>query len=80
LFRRVFQRSLRLGATGTAIGLAIAVMATQLLEPLLFEVNPLDPTTFGVAAALLLVSAALAAVAPGTRAGRVEPAAVLRQD
>ena len=78
LFRRVFWRSLGLGAAGTGLGVATALLATRALEPLLWEISAVDLTTFATAAALVLAAACLAAIAPGTRAARSAPAEVLR--
>ena len=79
LFGSVAWRSVRLGAAGTSIGLATALVGARALEPLLFEVRPVDPMTFVTAAGVLLAAATLAAVAPGTRAARSAPADVMRE-
>ena len=78
LFRGVMQRSAGLGAGGAVVGLALAFVSTRPLESLLFEVSPTDSGTFAAAAALVLASACLAALAPGLRAARSAPADVLR--
>jgi ABC-type lipoprotein release transport system permease subunit len=46
---------------------------------LLYEIEPGDPQTFAAAAAVLLVTALVAAWIPARRAARVDPAFVLRQ-
>ena len=59
-------------------GLAGAAGASRLLHSLLFGVAPIDPTTYAIAAAILLVAAAGATYLPARRAARVPPAEALR--
>ena len=59
---------------GVVIGTAAAAALTQLLQPLLFSIDPIDLPTFGAMAALLLTAAAIAAWAPARRATRIDPA------
>jgi predicted permease len=74
----VLTRGLRLVAIGLLLGLALAAAASRLLTGMLFEVRPLDPSTYA-ATALLLAAAALAACwAPAHRASRVDPMVTLR--
>jgi hypothetical protein len=79
LFRSVVKRAARLGAAGTGLGLTVGLAGAPLVGPLLYEVTPLDESTFATAAGLLLFAAALAGIAPGIRAARSAPADVLRQ-
>lgn len=65
-------------ALGLVVGLATAVGTSRLLQGVLFEVEPLDPSTFLAVAALLVVSALLALWIPARRATLVDPATVLR--
>jgi predicted permease len=69
-----------LAAVGTAIGLAGAALVTGLLAGILYGVQPLDPISFGGAAALLAVIAVIASVAPARRAASVNPADALRAE
>jgi ABC-type antimicrobial peptide transport system permease subunit len=46
---------------------------------LLFQLEPRDPVTFGVAAAVLVAVGVLAAWLPARRAARLDPVAVLRE-
>jgi hypothetical protein len=66
--------------SGLAAGLTGAVVATPLLRSYLYGIGPHDPLAFVSAAALLVVSAAVAALAPTRRALRVDPVAVLRAE
>jgi putative ABC transport system permease protein len=78
VFRLVLGRALRLVAIGLAVGLLAASLLTQLLERLLFEIEPLDPWTFGATAALLLVVAIVASCLPARRSTRIAPVDALR--
>jgi ABC-type lipoprotein release transport system permease subunit len=57
-----------------------AALATRLLEAQLFGVAPLDPLTFVVVPALLLLVAAVAAYLPARRAAAVNPVVALTAD
>jgi predicted permease len=76
----VFRYGLRLTLAGIAAGAAAAVALTRLMEKLLFEVRPLDPPAFAVAAITLVAFALLACYLPARRATRVDPLTALRQD
>jgi putative ABC transport system permease protein len=78
VFRLVLGRALRLVALGLAVGLFAASLLTQLLERLLFEIEPLDPWTFVATAALLLVVAIVASCLPARRSTRIAPIEALR--
>lgn len=67
-------------ATGVLLGLAAAAALTRLLQAFLFEVAPIDPTTFAAATALLVGVAALACWLPARTAARLDPTEALRQD
>ena len=57
---------------GIAIGIAVSIAATRVLETLLFGVQPIDLTTFLVVIAAVLMVAALAATVPSWRAARLD--------
>ena len=78
--RRVLSRALALAATGTAIGVVLALATGRFIAAFVPEVGPRDPVTLSVVPVLFLGIAALAAFTPALRASRVEPAAVLRAD
>jgi len=76
----VVREAAVLAALGTLIGLAGAVAFSRVLSTLLFEVEPIDPPTYG-AIVLVLGAAALAASwIPARRATRVDPTEALRQN
>ena len=73
-------QGLRLALIGTAIGLAGALAATRTLVVLVNGIEPSDPTTLVLVAAVLLLSALLAAYLPARRAAGVDPMTALRAE
>jgi predicted permease len=65
---------------GLAVGIPLALLATRLLQSLLFEVSARDPVTFVGVAALLAAVALVASWLPSRRAARVNPTVTLRAD
>ena len=76
----VLRQALVLAAVGISAGAVIAVATTTLLRNLLFGLPPVDPIAFGGSAAVIIVVALLATLAPATRAARVDPMVALRAD
>jgi predicted permease len=76
----VVRTAALVAGVGTAIGLAGAALVTGLLTGILYGVQPLDPISFGGAAALLAVIAVVASAAPARRAASVNPADALRAE
>jgi putative ABC transport system permease protein len=77
--RRMFLRQgLVLGLTGVVSGVAIAVAVTRLMSSLLFGITPLDPATYFVACAVLILAAAVASDIPARKALTVDPVKALR--
>ena len=67
-----------LGASGAAIGIALALIATRLMASLLFGVSATDPLSFLLAAAAVLLIALLASVIPAWWGARTDPLVALR--
>jgi putative ABC transport system permease protein len=65
-------------AVGLVVGVLAAGLLTQLLETLLFEIEPFDPWTFGATAMVLLVVAVIASCLPARRSMRIAPVEALR--
>ena len=65
---------------GLAVGLAGAFALTRVLKSLLFQVSPLDPAAVAVACVLMALVGILAAWIPASRAARVDPMTVLRDE
>jgi ABC-type antimicrobial peptide transport system permease subunit len=76
----VLRQGLVLTVCGVGIGLACSAAAAQLLRSLLFGINTLDPLTFGGAAGVFAVVAAVASYLPARRATRVDPMVALRAE
>jgi predicted permease len=66
-------------ATGIVVGGAGAAATGQLISGMLFGVTPLDPISFAIAAAVLVLAASAACLLPAHRASRVDPIAALRE-
>jgi ABC-type antimicrobial peptide transport system permease subunit len=71
---------MRLAFIGVGIGLVAALLATQSLRSMLFNVSTVDPVTYVCITLLLLVVTLLATWLPARRATRVDPAVVLREE
>lgn len=76
----VLAQSTGVGVLGVALGLALSLAVTRLLQSQLYAVAPTDPATFAAVAALVLGAALLAGWLPARRAMRVDPAEVLRAE
>jgi predicted lysophospholipase L1 biosynthesis ABC-type transport system permease subunit len=74
----VLRQALSLVLFGLAIGIPAAVGVAQLLQGLLFQVDPLDPRAMLASALALAAVAAFAAYLPARRAARVDPVTALR--
>jgi putative ABC transport system permease protein len=67
-------------AAGTVIGVAGGVAAGRFVRGLLFGAEPFEPAILLTAAGGLAVSGFLAMIVPAVRAGRVDPALILRSE
>jgi len=74
------SHGLMLAGIGIAIGLTAALGITRLMSSLLFEVSPIDPTTYGVVSLVLIAAAALASYVPALRAAAIDPLEALRAE
>jgi putative ABC transport system permease protein len=79
IVRLVLSRVGVLIVAGLALGLAGSWWAARFIAPLLFQMEPRDPLTFSGTAAVLGAVGVLAAWVPARRAGRLDPATVLRE-
>ena len=73
-------QSLVLTGIGVGIGLLGAVAGGRVLQSMLFNVTPRDPTTLLSVAGLFVLVGAASAVAPAVRAARMDPVGVLRTE
>ena len=69
-----------LALAGVAIGVAVGLSLTRLMEGLLFSVKSTDPATFAGISMLLLAIAFLAVYVPARKAVKVDPVASLRHE
>jgi ABC-type antimicrobial peptide transport system permease subunit len=75
----IIRPGLLLALIGAAVGLAVSAVITRFLSGMLFHVQPTDPLTFAVTAALLLLTGLAASGLPAYRAARLDPIRTLRE-
>jgi predicted permease len=75
----IVRRGMLLALIGAAVGLAVSALITRFLSEMLFHVQPTDPLTFGITAALLLLTGLAAGGLPAHRAARLDPIRTLRE-
>jgi putative ABC transport system permease protein len=80
IVRMVVGDGMRPAGLGLAVGLAIALAGTRLIESLLFGVAAWDPLTLLAVPATLGAVVITAIVLPALRASRVDPLRTLRSD
>jgi putative ABC transport system permease protein len=78
--RLVLGQGMRPVVFGLVAGLLGAAAVTRLLQSMLFEIGPLDPTTFVAVPAVLLLAALAACYFPARRAAHVNPVVALRYE
>jgi putative ABC transport system permease protein len=76
----VIGGGLKLALVGVAIGLGAAWASSGMIQSLLFDVEPVDLSSYAATAVALLAVAALAAYVPARRAMRVDPLVALQGD
>jgi len=74
------RHGLWLAGIGIACGLAAAVALMRLMSSLLFDVSPVDPSTYGAVALSLVAAAVTASYVPALRATMVDPVDALRAE
>jgi ABC-type antimicrobial peptide transport system permease subunit len=74
----VLRQGLRYAVASMTIGLPAALAVGRLMRGVLYGVQPHDVVTVAALCMAVLVTTLLAAAAPAVRAGRVDPATVLR--
>lgn len=76
----IIKPAILLAVTGVAAGYLLSLVAVRFLAHLLWGVRPTDPLTFAAMAAILLLAAVLASLAPALRILRLDPARTLRNE
>jgi predicted permease len=80
LYGLVLRQSMRPVAAGLMGGVAGSLVATRLVQSLLFGIERTDVATYGVVAALLAGAAMVASSIPAFRASRMDPVEALRSE
>jgi predicted permease len=76
----ILGQGVRLAGLGVMIGLGGAIIGARFLQSQWFEVNALDPATFGLAGGIMFAMALLASYVPATRALKVNPVEALHYE
>ncbi len=76
----ILGQGVRITAIGLVAGTIAALMLTRLLQTQLFNVKPTDPLTMTAVALFITVVAIIACYLPASRASRVDPMVVLRDE
>lgn len=76
----VIHTALRLTSIGGAIGVVTGIAIGTLMDHQLFEVSPIDPAIVVAVLAGMLAISWCSALVPATRASRIDPAVVLRNN
>lgn len=80
LLHLVLRDALTITAAGLAIAVPIVLASTSTLRGLVYGVQTNDPATMTGVAIFILTATLLAALVPGWRASRIEPATALRAE
>ncbi|HEX7062358.1 MAG TPA: ABC transporter permease [Woeseiaceae bacterium] len=80
VLRLLLGSGMVLAASGTAIGLIVALVLARLASGLLYGVAPADPVTYSAMAGVLLLVASAAMLGPALRATRIDPQIALRAE
>jgi putative ABC transport system permease protein len=76
----IVRQAVTLAVAGVGLGLALAAILAPLMTGQLFGVAAMDPATFLAVPALLALVAVAAALVPGRRAMRIDPAMAMRNE
>ncbi len=76
----ILRQALIPTAVGCLAGAGAAAVAAQIIRSKLFGASAFDPVAFAGTAAVMIAVMALASIIPASRAARVDPMTVLRQE
>ena len=80
VLRLIVKSGLRLIVPGICLGLLAALVASRVLDSILFHVGPHDPATFAVSCAALVMVALAATLVPALHSARLNPMEALREE
>jgi putative ABC transport system permease protein len=80
VFGLIVRRGMTVVALGLVIGIGAALLATRLIDRLLFQVGTTDPLVFIVVPVSLAAAALIACLVPARQAMRVDPIVALRSE
>lgn len=78
--RAALGRTLILLFLGSAAGLFLGAMASQLLAQIVYEATPKDPLVFAGVAVTMMLLGLIATWIPARRTLGIDPAGLLRED
>jgi putative ABC transport system permease protein len=77
---RFVLQGLRVTGIGCAAGVVLSLIATRLINTMLYGVSTLDPLTYAGVLLLILLVATIASLVPAWRASKIELVQVLREE
>jgi ABC-type antimicrobial peptide transport system permease subunit len=80
IVRMTVRDGMRLAVAGVVLGVVLALAAARLIRSVLFEVSPMDPTTYALMALFLTGVGFAACAIPARRASRTDPTVALRAE
>lgn len=80
LLRLVLRQGLLVSVAGIAGGIAIALVLSNRVQPLLFQQSARDPAVIVLVCATLMAVALIASAAPALRASKADPRTTLQSD
>jgi putative ABC transport system permease protein len=78
--RLVLAQALALAGIGLVLGFTASIAGTRLLESMLFQVRPNDPSVYIAVAVTVGVVTLIAGSVPAIRAAKIDPVEALRQE
>jgi ABC-type antimicrobial peptide transport system permease subunit len=76
----VMRESLWVLVAGLAVGIPLTLFAVRPLKSMLYQMSPLDPVSFVLAIAVMILVSGCAALIPARRAASIEPMQALRSE
>ena len=76
----VLRDGVRLVVLGVTAGMAVALLASRVVQSMLFVISARDAVTFVLVPSILALVAVVACWVPALRATRIDPATALRDE